>query len=68
MTVVFGRGCGVGFALGFGGDFVSRRGAESRRGSKAKQKLEQVNSVDSSLPVYIVIVEFSKPLCFVVNK
>ncbi|ALF54589.1 hypothetical protein ACX27_19875 [Nostoc piscinale CENA21] len=45
-----------------------RQGDDSKIKARAKQKLEQVNSVDSSLPVYIVIVEFSKPLCFVMKK
>jgi hypothetical protein len=45
-----------------------RKGDDSKIKARAKQKLEQVSSVDDSLPVYIVVVEFSKPLCFVVRK
>jgi hypothetical protein len=35
---------------------------------RVKQKLEQTNLSDGTMPVYVVLVEFSKPVSYVVKK
>ena len=45
-----------------------RKGDDSRIKARIKQKLEQVSPTDGTLPVYIVVVEFSNPLAFIVKK
>lgn len=45
-----------------------RKGDDSRIKARVKQKLEQVSPTDGTLPAYIVIVEFSNPLVFIVKK
>lgn len=45
-----------------------RQGDDSRVRSRVKLKAEQVGSSDKALPAYIVVVEFSKPLAFIVRK
>jgi hypothetical protein len=45
-----------------------RKGDESRIKSRVQQKLQQVSPSDGILPAYIVVVEFSNPLAFIVEK
>jgi hypothetical protein len=45
-----------------------RKGDDSRIKARIKQKLEQVSPTDGTLPAYIVVVEFSNPLAFIVKK
>ena len=45
-----------------------RKGDDSRIKARIKQKLEQVRPTDGKLPAYIVVVEFSNPLAFIVKK
>ncbi|GAB4185780.1 MAG: hypothetical protein Fur006_24580 [Coleofasciculaceae cyanobacterium] len=45
-----------------------RKGDDSRVKARVKLKVEQVGPSDEALPAYIVVVEFSKPLAFIVNK
>jgi len=45
-----------------------RKGDDSRIKARIKQKLEQVSPTDGKLPAYIVVVEFSNPLAFIVKK
>lgn len=45
-----------------------RKGDNSRVKARVQQKLEQVSPTDGTLPAYIVVVEFSNPLSFMVKK
>ncbi|MDM3861062.1 MAG: hypothetical protein PT118_14715 [Aphanizomenon gracile PMC644.10] len=45
-----------------------RKGDDSRIKARIKQKLEQFSPTDGTLPAYIVVVEFSNPLAFIVKK
>ncbi len=45
-----------------------RKGDDSRVKARVKLKVEQVGPSDQALPAYIVVVEFSKPLAFIVKK
>ena len=45
-----------------------RRGDDSRIKARVKQKIEQTNLSDGVLPAYIVVVEFSRPLSWIVQK
>ncbi|MTJ53224.1 hypothetical protein FJR38_11505 [Anabaena sp. UHCC 0253] len=45
-----------------------RKGENNRIKARIKQKLEQVSPTDGTLPAYIVVVEFSNPLVFIVKK
>ena len=45
-----------------------RKGDDSRIKARIKQKLEQVSPTDGTLPAYIVVVEFSNPLAFIVKQ
>lgn len=45
-----------------------RRGDASRIKARVKQKIEQTNPSDGSLPAYIVVVEFSQPRSVMVQK
>ncbi|HBE20697.1 MAG TPA: hypothetical protein DEG17_02235 [Cyanobacteria bacterium UBA11149] len=45
-----------------------RKGDDSRVKTRVKLKVEQVCSRDKALPAYIAIIEFSKPLAFIVKK
>lgn len=45
-----------------------RKGDDSRVKARVKLKVEQVGLSDQALPAYIVVIEFSKPLAFIVNK
>ncbi len=45
-----------------------RRGDDTRIRARVKQKIEQTNPSDGALPTYIVVVEFSRPLSWIVHK
>ncbi|MEE3719784.1 hypothetical protein V2H45_23865 [Tumidithrix elongata RA019] len=45
-----------------------REGDDRRVKSRVKQKVEQTKASDGTFPAYIVVVEFSKPLSFMVRK
>jgi hypothetical protein len=45
-----------------------RKGDDSRVKARVKLKVEQVSPTDDTLPAYIVVVEFSNPLAFIVKK
>jgi hypothetical protein len=45
-----------------------RKADDSRVRARIKQKIEQTNPSDGEFPAYIIIVEFSRPLSFIVEK
>ncbi|MGF2035309.1 MAG: hypothetical protein RMZ43_008345 [Nostoc sp. CmiVER01] len=45
-----------------------RKADDSRVRARIKQKIEQTNRNDSKFPAYIIIVEFSRSLSFIVEK
>ena len=45
-----------------------REGDDRRIKARDKQKVEQTKASDGTFPAYIVVVEFSKPLSFMVKK
>lgn len=45
-----------------------RKGNDSRIKTRVKLKVEQVSPSDGEFPAYIVVVEFSNPLAYVVEK
>jgi hypothetical protein len=45
-----------------------RKADDSRVRARIKQKIEQTNPSDGTFPAYIIIVEFSRPLSFIVEK
>ncbi|MEH2318575.1 hypothetical protein [Nostoc sp.] len=45
-----------------------RKADDSRVRARVKQKIEQTNPSDGTFPAYIIIVEFSRPLSFIVEK
>jgi hypothetical protein len=45
-----------------------RKADDSRVRARVKQKIEQTNPSDGKFLAYIIIVEFSKPLSFIVEK
>jgi hypothetical protein len=45
-----------------------RKGNSSRIKARVKQKKEQTKASDGQFPAYVIVVEFSTPLCFVARK
>ncbi|MBD0345546.1 MAG: hypothetical protein ICV63_12140 [Coleofasciculus sp. Co-bin14] len=45
-----------------------RRGDDTRIRARVKQKIDQTNPSDGALPAYILVVEFSRPLSWIVYK
>ncbi|MDZ8138567.1 MAG: hypothetical protein RM049_25205 [Nostoc sp. DedQUE04] len=45
-----------------------RKADDNRIRARVKQKIEQTNPSDGEFPAYVIIVEFSRPLSFIVEK
>lgn len=45
-----------------------RKADDRRVRARVKQKIDQTNPSDGTFPAYIIVVEFSKPLSFIVEK
>lgn len=45
-----------------------RKADDSRIRARVKQKIEQTNPSNGKFPAYIIVVEFSRPLSFIVEK
>ncbi|MDZ8054165.1 MAG: hypothetical protein RMX68_017240 [Aulosira sp. ZfuVER01] len=45
-----------------------RKADNSRIRARIKQKIEQTNPSDGKFPAYIIVVEFSRPQSFIVEK